>query len=301
MNVIFVALFNSQMAKNERRKGKWRDKFRFAIFNDTTYEEIWRLRLTKSNALLTAALLFLLIISLNTSLIAFTNIREFIPGYPDVSMRRDIIMNALLLDSLERELDIRDKYFRDLNDVVSGRQPIGKVAMRDSMRDYSNIIFKRSPEDSVFRTRVEKEQEYNLGGAVTNNTYVHGTSLANIHFFPPVKGLISSNFDNRIRHYAIDVVTQPKAVVSSTLEGTVIMTGWTMETGFVIVIQHANNLVSVYKHNARLLKEMGDKVWAGEAISIVGDSGELYTSGPHLHFELWHNGEPLDPAQYIFF
>jgi murein DD-endopeptidase MepM/ murein hydrolase activator NlpD len=290
------------MAKNEKRKGKWRDKFRFAIFNDTTYEEVWRIRLTKSNALLVATLLLLLIIGLNTSLIAFTNLREFIPGYPDVAMRRDIIMNALLLDSLERELDVRDKYFRDLNDVISGRQPIGKVAMRDSTRDYSNIEFKKSPEDSIFRTRIEKEEEYSLlTSSGINTSSGHGTSLANIHFFPPVKGIVSSNFDNRTRHYAIDIVTQPKAVVSSTLDGTVVMTGWTMETGFVIVIQHANNLVSVYKHNARLLKEMGDRVWAGEAISIVGDSGELYTSGPHLHFELWHNGEPLDPAQYIFF
>jgi murein DD-endopeptidase MepM/ murein hydrolase activator NlpD len=290
------------MAKNEKRKGKWRDKFRFAIFNDTTYEEVWRIRLTKSNALLVATLLLLLTIGLNTSLIAFTNLREFIPGYPDVAMRRDIIMNALLLDSLERELDIRDKYFRDLNDVISGRQPIGKVAMRDSTRDYSNIVFKKSPEDSIFRTRIEKEEEYSLlTSSGINTSSGHGTSLANIHFFPPVKGIVSSNFDNRTRHYAIDIVTQPKAVVSSTLDGTVVMTGWTMETGFVIVIQHANNLVSVYKHNARLLKEMGDRVWAGEAISIVGDSGELYTSGPHLHFELWHNGEPLDPAQYIFF
>jgi murein DD-endopeptidase MepM/ murein hydrolase activator NlpD len=290
------------MAKNEKRKGKWRDKFRFAIFNDTTYEEVWRIRLTKSNALLVATLLLLLIIGLNTSLIAFTNLREFIPGYPDVAMRRDIIMNALLLDSLERELDVRDKYFRDLNDVISGRQPIGKVAMRDSTRDYSNIEFKKSPEDSIFRTRIEKEEEYSLlTSSGINTSSGHGTSLANIHFFPPVKGIVSSNFDNRTRHYAIDVVTQPKAVVSSTLDGTVVMTGWTMETGFVIVIQHANNLVSVYKHNARLLKEMGERVWAGEAISIVGDSGELYTSGPHLHFELWHNGEPLDPAQYIFF
>jgi len=289
------------MAKNEKRKGKWRDKFRFAIFNDTTYEELWRIRLTKSNALLVATLLLLLVIGLNTSLIAFTNLREFIPGYPDVSMRRDIIMNALLLDSLERELDVRDKYFRDLNDVISGRQPIGKVAMRDSTRDYSKIDFKHTPEDSAFRTRVEKEEQYSLNTGATNTTTGHGISLANIHFFPPVKGIISGNFNSRTRHYATDVVTQPKAVVSSTLEGTVVMTGWTMETGFVIVIQHANNLVSVYKHNARLLKEMGDRVWAGEAIAIVGDSGELYTSGPHLHFELWHNGVPLDPAQYIFF
>jgi len=287
------------MAKNEKRKGTWRDKFRFAIFNDTTYEEVWRIRLTKSNALLAATLLFLFIIGMNTSLIAFTNLREFIPGYPDVAMRRNIIMNALMLDSLEHELAIRDKYFRDLNDVISGRQPIGQVVMRDSTRDYSNIDLRRSAEDSLFRSRVEQEEKYSLNSGTTGS--VRGTSLASIHFFPPVKGIVSSNFDLRTRHYATDIVTQPKAVVSSTLDGTVIMTGWTMETGFVMMIQHSNNIVSVYKHNARLLKEMGDRVWAGEAISIVGDSGELYTSGPHLHFELWHNGEPLDPAQYIFF
>jgi len=287
------------MAKNEKRKGQWRDKFRFAIFNDTTYEELWRIRLTKSNALLAAAMLFLLIIGINSSMIAFTNLREFIPGYPDVAMRRNIIMNAIMLDSLERELAIRDKYFQDLNDVISGRQPIGQVARRDSTRDYSNIVFRRSAEDSVLRTRVDQEEKYTLASGSTGTA--PGASLASIHFFPPVKGIVSGNYDHRTRHYATDIVTQPKAVVSSTLDGTVILTGWTMETGFVMAIQHSNNLISVYKHNATLLKEMGDRVWAGEAISIVGDSGELYTSGPHLHFELWHNGEALDPGQYIFF
>ena len=287
------------MAEIKKRRGKWRDRFRFAIFNDTTYEEIWRVRMTKSNALLAAAMLFLLIIGINTSLIAFTNLREFIPGYPDVTLRRNIIMNAILLDSLERELEIRDKYFYDLNAVISGRQPIEHITVRDTSRDYSNIVFRRSVEDSLFRARVEQEEQYSLSAGTDGPE--RGTSLASIHFFPPVKGIVSSNFDMRTRHYATDIVTQPKAVVSSTLDGTVIMTGWTMETGFVIMIQHSNNILSVYKHNARLLKEMGDKVWAGEAISIVGDSGELYTSGPHLHFELWHNGEPLDPTQYIFF
>ncbi|MCU0458948.1 MAG: M23 family metallopeptidase [Bacteroidales bacterium] len=291
------------MAKNEKRKGKWSDRFRLAVFNDTTFEELWRIRLSKANALMAAALLLVATLAANTSLIAFTNLREFIPGYPDVEMRRNILMNAIMLDSLEHELEIRDKYFRDLNDVISGRQPIGSVTMRDSTRDYSNIVFNRSAEDSIFRARVEQEEKYSLSAAGISSSESPGevSNLANIHFFPPVKGIISSNYDPRTRHYAIDIVTQPKAVVSSTLEGTVIMTGWTMETGFVIMIQHANNLVSVYKHNARLLKEMGDRVWAGEAISIVGDSGELYTSGPHLHFELWYNGEPLDPAQYVFF
>ncbi len=291
------------MAKSEKRKRRWNDRFRFAIFNDITFEELWHIRLTRANALLGTAIFFAVLLAANTSLIAFTNLREFIPGYPNIEMRRHILMNAILLDSLEHELNIRDKYFDDLNAVISGRQSAGSVPMRDSTRDYSNILFRRSAEDSIFRARVEQEEQYSLSAAATTVSYSssQGTSLANIHFFPPVKGLISSNFDARARHYATDIVTQAKAIVSSTLDGTVVMTGWTMETGFVIMIQHANNLISVYKHNAVLLKEMGDKVWAGEAISIVGDSGELYTSGPHLHFELWHNGQPLDPAQYIFF
>lgn len=287
------------MAKNEKKKSNWRDKFRFAVFNDTTYEEVWRIRLSKYNALLALALVVFMIIGITTSLIAFTNLREFIPGYPDVTLRRAILMNALMLDSLEHEIVIRDKYFEDLNAVISGRQPISQVEMRDSTRDYSSISFRRSTEDSLLRTKVEDEEKYSLSS--NTNGFEQGTGLVNIHFFPPVKGIVSGNFDARTRHFATDVVTQPKAVVSSTLDGTVIMTGWTMETGFVIMIQHSNNLVSVYKHNATLLKEMGDRVWAGEAIAIVGDSGELYTSGPHLHFELWYNGEPLNPTQYIFF
>lgn len=288
------------MAKIEKKKqSNWKDKFRFAIFNDTSYEEVWRIRLSKYNALLALAFMIFLIIGITSSLIAFTNLREFIPGYPDITLRRTIIMNALMLDSLEHEIDIRDKYFNDLNDVISGKQPIDKVAIRDSTRDYRKIAFQKSAEDSVLRSRVERDEQYNLSSGTTGAE--RSTSLASIHFFPPVKGIVSGNFDPRTRHYAIDIVTQPKAVVSSTLDGTVIMTGWTMETGFVMMIQHSHNLVSVYKHNVTLLKEMGEKVWAGEAIAIVGDSGEMYTSGPHLHFEIWYNGEPLDPAQYIFF
>jgi murein DD-endopeptidase MepM/ murein hydrolase activator NlpD len=287
------------MAKNEKRKNNWRDKFRFAVFNDTSYEEIWRIRLTKYNALILISGTLFLIVILTWSLIAYTNIREFIPNYPDVNMRRVIVMNAIMLDSLEHEIDVRDKYFEDLNEVISGRQPVSKLATRDTTKNYSSISFSKPKEESDMRTKVEREQQYSL--RQTAQPSVGKLSLTSIHFFPPVKGVISGNFDTRTRHFGCDVVTGPKAVVSSTLDGTVIMTGWTMETGFVIIVQHSNNLISVYKHNSTLLKEMGDRVQAGEAIAIVGSSGELYTSGPHLHFELWYNGEPIDPSQYIFF
>jgi murein DD-endopeptidase MepM/ murein hydrolase activator NlpD len=286
------------MAKNEKNKRNWRDKYKFAIFNDHTFEEVWRIRLTQYNAFLLIAFLVFFIIGSTASLIAFTNIREFIPGYPDVTMRRNILMDAIRLDSLERELALRDKYFANLQAIISGKLPQDPLPRQDSTRNYRAIKFMGSPEDQALRNNVEKDEQFNLSlGPRINET----TSLASLHFFPPVKGIVSGRYDIRTKHYGTDIVTKPKSPVLAALDGTVIFTGWTMETGYVIEIQHVNNLVSVYKHNASLLKETGDFVRAGDAISVVGDSGELYTSGPHLHFEIWYKGSPLDPEKHITF
>jgi len=287
------------MAKNDKKKRNWRDKYRFSVTNDTTFEEIWRVRLTQYSAFLLISFLVIFIIGATTSLIAFTNLREFIPGYPDVTMRRNILISAIRLDSLDRELALRDKYFANLNAIISGNQPVDIYSQQDTSKNYRDIVFNNSPEDSTLRARVENGDRYNLtlGPSISETI----SSLAGMHFFPPVKGIISGRYDVRTRHFGTDIVTKPKAVVSSALNGTVIFTGWTMETGFVIEVQHPNNIVSVYKHNASLLKEIGDLVRAGEAISIVGDSGEIYTSGPHLHFEIWYKGSPLDPEKHILF
>jgi murein DD-endopeptidase MepM/ murein hydrolase activator NlpD len=148
--------------------------------------------------------------------------------------------------------------------------------------------------------QIENEEQYNLLTGANSNTTVKG--LSGMNFFPPVRGMVSASFNSRNKHFGTDIVAgNPKAIVASTLDGVVIFTGWTMETGFVIQVQHANSILSIYKHNAVLLKEPGDNVRAGEPISMIGDSGELYTSGPHLHFELWHNGEPVDPEKFILF
>jgi murein DD-endopeptidase MepM/ murein hydrolase activator NlpD len=287
------------MAKNDKKKSDWRDKYRFTVINDTTFEEVWRVRLTKYNAFLLITFLVIFIIGTTTSLISFTNLREFIPGYPDVIMRRNILMSAIRLDSLDNELRLRDNYFDNLKAIISGNQPVELYVRQDTTRNYKAINFNNSTEDSVLRARVENEERYNLTLGPTTSESV--SSLAGMHFFPPVKGIISGRYDVRIKHFGTDIVTKPKALVFSALDGTVIFTGWTMETGFVIEVQHPNNIVSVYKHNASLLKETGDLVRAGEAISIVGDSGELYTSGPHLHFEIWYKGNPLDPEKHILF
>jgi murein DD-endopeptidase MepM/ murein hydrolase activator NlpD len=287
------------MAKKGKKKQNWRDKYRFTVVNDTTFEEVWKIRFTKYHAFLAISFLILFISITTTILIAFTNLREFIPGYPDVNMRRNILMSAIRLDSLDREIALRDKYFANLSAIISGGQPAVNFVSKDSTKNYKAIKFTSSPEQTALRAKVESDERFNLNmGSSGNNEQ---TNLASLHFFPPVKGIVSGKYDVRTRHFGTDIVTKPKALVSAALDGTIIFTGWTMETGFVIEVQHTNNIISVYKHNASLLKETGDKVRAGEAISVVGDSGEMYTSGPHLHFEIWYKGSALDPEKHILF
>jgi len=285
------------MAGNEKKKRNWRDKYRFTVYNDTTFEEVWKIRLTRYNAFLIVSFIILFIIGATASLIAFTNLREFIPGYPDVEMRRNIIVSAIRLDSLERELELRDKYFANLNAIISGKQPVDMISEPDTGRKYSNIEFTSIPEVAELKSQVEKEEKLNLSFP----RLTESPGLASLHFFPPVKGIVTARFDPRAKHFGTDIITKPRSPVMAALDGTVVFTGWTMETGYVIQIQHSNNLVTIYKHNAELLKQNGDYVRAGEAISIVGDSGELYTSGPHLHFEIWYKGTPLDPEKHVFF
>ncbi len=287
------------MPKDDKKKSNWRDKYRFSVINDHTLEEVWRIILTRYNAFLLITFLLVFIIWSTSTLISFTNLREFIPGYPNVTMRRNILMSAIRLDSLDRELKLRDKYFDNLNSIISGNQPLPMSLIQDSAKNYKAIKFSTSPDDSVLRTRVENEEKYNLTLGPTTSESLSG--LASLHFFPPVKGIVSARYEIGTKHFGTDIVTKPKALVSAVLDGTVIFTGWTMETGFVIEVQHPNNIVSVYKHNASLLKETGDLVRAGDAISVVGDSGERYTSGPHLHFEIWYKGSPLDPEKHILF
>ena len=287
------------MAKDDKKKNNWRDKYRFSVINDHSFEEVWRIRLTRYNAFLLISFCVFFIIGTTTALISFTNLREFIPGYPDVTMRRNILMSAIRLDSLDRELALRDKYFVNLNAIISGNQPFEVSVKQDTTKNYKAINFATTPDDSTLRVQVENEERYNLTLGPSTNESV--SNLAGLHFFPPVNGIVSGRYDVITKHFGTDIVTKPRAIVSAVLDGTVIFTGWTMETGFVIEVQHPDNIVSVYKHNSSLLKETGDLVRAGEAISVVGDSGELYTSGPHLHFEIWYKGSALDPEKHILF
>lgn len=288
------------MAKKEGKPSlydKIKDKYRLSIYRDESYEEVLNLKLSRLNVFAIIGVALLLFLAMVVSLIAYTPIREFIPGYPDENTLRNIVLNAQRLDSLELELEKRDRYFDNMRMVIAGEEPNNYENLEDTNIRYESINFSRSSEDSVIRKLFEEESEYDL--SVFQRRGKIG-SISQLHFFPPVKGIVTNAFQSKDDHYGTDIVSGADEAVKTTLDGTVTLATWTLETGWVIQVQHNNNLISVYKHNAELLKRVGDYVKVGEPIAIIGNSGEL-TTGPHLHFELWYNGVALNPEDYISF
>lgn len=283
--------------KSRKLFRKLTHKYRMVLLNEDTFEEVGNMRLTRLNLIALVGVFLILLVATTYSLIAFTNIRELIPGYPDANMRQHIRTNAMKLDSLEYEQAIRDQYFDNLNRIIAGEAP--EMYMNDTtgMVDLQDITFLRSSNDSLLRQQVEAEEQFRL--SVLDDEEVN-KNLYDMHFFTPVDGIITGEFSPADGHFGIDLVAAPNEVVKAALDGTVTMSTWTLETGYVIQIQHDDELISVYKHNASLFKTAGQKVVAGDAIAIVGNSGEL-TTGPHLHFELWHDRVPLNPVDYIAF
>ncbi|MDF1574928.1 MAG: M23 family metallopeptidase [Bacteroidales bacterium] len=272
-------------------------KYRVVLLNEDTFEEVGNMRLTRLNLIALVGVVLFLLVAITYVLIAFTSIRELIPGYPDAAMRQHIRTNAMKLDSLEKEQSVRDQYFDNLNRIISGNAP--ELYMNDTtwIVDSQEINFRRSNNDSILRQQVQAEEQFRL--SVLDDSQ-GSRNLTELHFFTPVHGIITGAFSPVDGHFGVDLVAEPDKVVKAALDGTVTMSTWTLETGYVIQIQHNHELMTAYKHNASLFKAVGEKVSAGDAIAIVGNSGEL-TTGPHLHFELWHDGVPMNPADYIVF
>lgn len=288
------------MSKQKRRlTQRLNDKYRLIIYNDNTFEEVGYVRLKGFNLLWILGALGFILVSLTFILIAYTSVREIIPGYPDSKLRREIVLNALRLDSLEHELQIRDVYFSNLKNIIEGKDPVDLQSSKLDTIKQKSIKFEKSKKDSLLRKQIEGEEQYNL--TFTEKPRQFSTlNLSQLHFFAPIRGVITNSYNRETDHYGTDIVAGPNEVIKATLEGTVIVANWTLETGYVIQIQHENSLISIYKHNAELLKRVGNRVMAGEPIAIVGNSGEI-TTGPHLHFELWYNGSPINPEDYIVF
>ncbi|MDP1622943.1 MAG: M23 family metallopeptidase [Bacteroidales bacterium] len=288
--------------KKEKWTEKWRNKYRLVFMTDDTLEERFTFRLSRMNVFIALGTLAIVLIFLTSFLIAFTPLREYIPGYTNVGLTMKLYNLQLRTDSIERALVAKDKFMSNLSDIINGKDLTDdKSIPGDTLKQYGNIKIKRSPEDSLLRLEIENQNKYNLHKIETiENTSQKKASIGGVLFFTPLKGVITNMFNPTQKHFGVDIVSKQNEAIKVVLDGTVIISNWTLETGYVIAVQHSRSIVSIYKHNSAILKKVGDYVRAGEPIAIVGETGELIT-GPHLHFELWSDGNPVDPNEYITF
>ena len=282
-----------------KRIEKLRRRYKLALMDTDTFEEKLSVKLTRIGVILVTFFLVLFFIVVTIYVIAFTPLREYIPGYADVDLPSKMYALNRKTDSLENAFRLRDQYFNNLKSIINGDSIIfdpGLIAQGNI--NYDTISKGISREDSMLREEYEAQTKFNL---YQNQTLKYSTiDLGNLNFFPPLTGIITRSFNPSLEHFGVDIVANESEAIKAIMDGTVIFSDWTLETGYVIGLQHKNNLISVYKHNSVLLKSQGNFVKAGETISIVGESGELST-GPHLHLEIWYNGKPIDPKEYITF
>lgn len=281
-----------------KRKAFWKNfkfKYKLTITNENTLEEIVGIHVSKLNGvsvLLSAVTVIFLIASL---IIVFTPLRNYLPGYMNTEIREQVVNNALRADSLQWLLERQRMYIMNIQDIISGNIKVDSVHTIDSLTETrTEELMERTQAEEEFRKQYEETERYNL------TTIDNAQAITGLIFFRPTRGMVSSGFDANQKHFGIDIAASPNESVLATLDGTVILATYTADTGYVIQVQHSQNLISVYKHCGSLLKKVGDSVKAGEAIALVGNTGEK-TTGPHLHFEIWNRGRALDPSKYIVF
>lgn len=275
----------------------WRNfkfKYKLTITNENTLEEVVGIHVSKLNGVSVLLLTFTVIFLIVSTIIVFTPLRNYLPGYMNSEVREQVVVNALRADSLQDALNRQSLYIMNIQDIFKGQVKVDTVHSIDSLTiARSEELMERTQQEEEFRKQYEEKERYNLTATDYNIT-------SGLIFHRPTRGMMSSSFDANKKHYGVDIAATPNESVLATLDGTVILSTYTAETGYVIQIQHGQNMVSIYKHCGSLLKKEGDVVKAGEAIALVGSTGEK-TTGPHLHFELWNKGRALDPSKYIVF
>ncbi len=293
---------NNYKHMKEKRKPKKRikhkllDRYKLVILNENTFEERLSLKLTRLNVFVLGALSTIFLIGITYAIIAFTPLREYIPGYSSTALKKKATELNYKTDSLQQVIAMNDRYFASIKKVLKGdlsAADFNKDSIVEAVKlEASEVDLNPIPEDSLLREKVDKEDKYNL--------FESATSLTNFVLFPPVSGSISEPYNLKEKHYAVDIVVAKDTPIKAAADGIVIFSEWTANTGYVILIEHSQGLISVYKHNAALTKSQGDLVKAGEVIATAGNTGELST-GPHLHFELWNDGYPINPTNFIDF
>lgn len=282
---------------SRQKKGGTSNNLRFTIVDDDTHDKLWSRKFTRIGVLVTAITVIVVTISVIFCIIAFTPVRALIPGYPDARTKHDAIQNAIRIDSLENVITKWELYSENLRRVVDGQEPLkidSLMEVRRSAASTAADMKEIAQKDSLLRKEVADEDRFDIKSNSSRTLPIEG-----MHFFTPLKGVVSQGYDKALHPY-IDITAPGNSVVMSVLDGTVISDGWTDTEGYTIRIQHEGDIISVYKHNQKLMKKTGDKVTAGTPIAILGGTGSL-SDGEHLHFELWHKGDAVDPTKYISF
>ncbi|WP_456421836.1 M23 family metallopeptidase [Lutibacter sp.] len=288
------------MAKTPKNKGKFREKliskYRLVILNEDTFEEKISFKLTRLNVFILGGLFSVLLIVGTIFLIAFTPLREYIPGYSSIKLKKEATQLVYKVDSLEQVLKVNNVYIEKVRELLTGEisnVQFDKDSVLQSIHyDKDTINLDPSDMDLEFRQEVERTDRYSI--------FNQATKGAEIVFFAPVSGTITDGYNLEKKHFAVDIAVEMGTPVKSIADGTVIFAEWTADTGHVIIIEHTGGFISVYKHNTALHKQQGDLVKSGEVIASAGNTGE-FSTGPHLHFELWNEGYPVDPTNYIDF
>ena len=282
---------------SKQKKGGIIKNFRLTLVDDDTHDKVWSKKFTRIGALVTAVTVIVVTIATIFCVIAFTPIRTLIPGYPDARSKHDAIKNAITIDSLENVLTKWELYSENLRRVVDGQEPLkidSLMEVRKNPAAEAGDSRELAEKDSLLRKEVADEDRFDIKPGSARTLPIEG-----MHFFTPLKGVVSQGYDKALHPY-IDITAPGNSVVMSVLDGTVISAGWNDTEGYTIRIQHEGDIISVYKHNQKLLKESWDNVTAGTPLAVIGGTGST-SDGDHLHFELWHKGEAVDPTKYISF
>jgi len=286
------------LAKRKKERSKFRQKlvhdYRLVIMNHDTLEEKISFKLNRLNVFVIGGVLALLFIVFTYLLIAFTPLREYIPGYSSSKLKKKATTLVYKVDSLEQKLRVNETYIKSVQALLSGNIRIEDFKNQENVsnKKVDNLNLDASHQDSIFRHDIEQKDRFSV--------FEQATKKNEIVFFAPVKGEITSKFNSKDKHFAVDIVVIKNTPVKAVADGTVIFSGFTADTGYVIILEHSQGFLSAYKHNETLFKEQGELVKSGEVIANSGSTGNL-TTGPHLHFELWSDGYPVNPTDFIDF
>lgn len=277
---------------------KLKHKYRLILMNDSSLEEQISFRFSALDVITVLTIGCVLLFVFFLLLVGYTPLNEFVPGKASSSLHKELIAITLKTDSLEKKLLVNELYLKNITAIVNGEDPIN-ISTENTLvlsASETELSFKKSKEDSLLRLAVEAEDKISISPTDKKDNL----DMESMLFFSPIKGVVTNGFDRKKNHFGTDIVAKQDEPIKCVFDGVVVISHWTSETGNVIGVQHANGMFSLYKHNSVLFKSAGEYVKSGEVIAIIGNSGEL-SSGPHLHFELWHKGTPVNPENYISF